>query len=195
MLRKAEIILCAAVAVAVLLRMALVSGSTSFLVSMLMTLAFVYFYFGFLLFTGISFKEMFRRASYEKIAGMRIVGAILSGFALSIVCVAVLFKLLSWPGDTFDLALGLVSCAIVLVTCFMKMNGRHAGYYKPLAARMIIACALCACLLAVPRKAYLEFMQRDNPAYVKAVEEVWKDPTNASLLQRAREEQKNMHHH
>lgn len=195
MLRKVEIILCVAVAVAVLLRMALVSGSTSFLITMLMTLTFVYFYLGFLLFTGVSFKGMFRKASYEGIAGSRIAGAVFSGFALATVCVGVLFKLLSWPGSAIDLAVGLVLCAVILVISFMKIGGKYSGYYKPLVVRMLIACVLSAGLLSMPQKAYLEFMQRDNPAYVRAVEEMWKDPTNATLMKRVREEQKIMHHH
>jgi hypothetical protein len=60
---------------------------------------------------------------------------------------------------------------------------------------MIIATSLCAFLLILPSRIFLEFMQRDNHGYVKALEAVWKDPGNETLKNRVREEQKTMHHH
>ena len=195
MLRKVEAIFCVALLVALILRMSLVSGSSMALVIILMSLAFVYFYFGFLLFTGVTFKTMFKKVAYHGIAGLRIIGAMFSGFALSIACVGLLFKLLSWPGAALDLVAGLVSCSVILLISFIKRNGKYAAYYKPIVMRMIIATSLCFFLLILPGKVFLEFMQRDNPGYVKALEAMWKDPGNENLKNRVREEQKTMHHH
>ncbi len=194
-MKKVERFLVMLAFIGIIARLLLASGSSLTIVMSLMGLTFLYMYFGFALFNDIRLRDVLKKESYRGIATMRLAGAVLAGLALSMACVGILFKIQSWPGAVFNLGISMALCLTILAVCFTKIKGKYRQYYKRITTRLTIAVMFCALLLAIPRKNYLEFMQRDNPAFIKAEEALWNDPSNKELEKKVYEEQRNMNHH
>ena len=194
-MKKVERFLVMLALIGIIARLLLANGSSLAIVISLMGLSFLYMYFGFALFNDIRFRDISKKVSYGGVATMHIVGAILAGLALSMACIGILFKIQSWPGAVFNLRISLALCVVILVMSFPKLNGKYKQYYKRITVRLTMAAVLCVFLLVGPRKGYLEFMQRDNPAFIKAEEALWDHPDSIALQRQVTEEQRNMNHH
>jgi hypothetical protein len=194
-MKKIERFLIMLSLIGIIARMMLAGGSSLTLLLSLMSLSLLYMYFGFALFNDIRLRDIFKKASYKGLTTIHIVGAILAGLALSMACVGILFKVQSWPGATFDLGVSLSLCSIIIVISYSKIKGPHRQYYKRITSRLVVATVISAFLLVIPRKGYLEFMQRDNPAFIKVQEAQWDHPDSVALQQRVREEHNKMNHH
>ena len=119
-MKKAEIILGAIALTALALNLLLVPGGGVLTVLSLSTLSVLYMYLSFAIFNGIRLRQIFKKDSYKGISKMRIVGAILTGLALSMTTIGLLFKFQSWPGATMNLAIGLLGLAIALIVGSIK---------------------------------------------------------------------------
>jgi hypothetical protein len=134
---KLEKILLIIASVALILKLLSIPGMSLFLVISLLGLAMLYFYFGFALFNQIEFKNIFKKASYQKIKNTRILGAIGVGSALSIICIGSLFKILHWLGSALYIYVGLSLAFVLMIISLIKFNKSKDDYYKTILIRLI----------------------------------------------------------
>ncbi len=123
---------------------------------------------------------------------MRIVGAILTGLALSMTTAGLLFKFQSWPGAIMNLAIGLLGLAIALIIGTIKYSKTKSNYYTRIFKRIAVYGGLGLILLILPKRTWLELKYRNQPDYVDAVKKAMADPDNQELWDKVNEEHEKM---
>ncbi len=137
-MKKSELLFGLLALLALALRFFALNGGAQLMIIALTALAILYFYFGFALLNHIPFRKIFRKESYRSVSGMRIVGAIAAGTALSQVVIGILFKLLHWPGANDMLLIGLMSLALVSAVAIIRYLGSRAAFYPSLFLRLAL---------------------------------------------------------
>ncbi len=139
-----ELILIASILVLLSLK---ISGNNSiaivFIIS-LTALSCLYFYLSFALLNGIGFRKIFRAQSYSTISRMRIIGSALTGFALSIMIIGILFKVQHYPGAKNSLLIGASGLTISLIFGVVKYLKTKSEFYAWLILRLLIFLGMAA---------------------------------------------------
>lgn len=110
--------------------------------------------------------------------------SIVAGVACSIAMIGILFKVMYWPGSKTMLFIGFAFIAILIIPYFMFMNksrDKEDGiykYYLNTLIRLMITASITSVLLLTPSTAILRIQYRDNPEYVRLMEQCWSDPSN-----------------
>jgi uncharacterized membrane protein len=180
-MKKAEIILGILALLAIALNLLLVPGSGIITVLSLMALSIFYAYFSVAFFNDLLLKVAFKKESYKEISTLRVVGAILTGFALAITIVGLLFKFQSWPGASINLLLGFSGLAIALIVGLPKYLKTKSKYYSKIFKRIGVYGGFALMFILLPSTLWLELKYRNHPYYVEAVKKVLADPGNESL--------------
>jgi hypothetical protein len=180
-MKKAEKILGAIAIIAIVLKFLLISGSGFLTVISLGTLSVLYYLLSFAFFNDIRLRNIFKKESYRGISALRIIGTVLFGFAISLVVIAILFKLQSYPGGAFILLQGLISLGICLIVAVIRYGKTKSTNYKKIFSRSIIIGCFGLLLYVIPSMTLFEILHRNHPAYVQAVKDLDADPNNKEL--------------
>jgi len=191
-MKKVEIILGTIAIIALLLNLLNIKGGGVLIVLSLSTISILYMYLSFALFNDIRLRNIFKKESYKGISRMRIVGAVLTGLALSITIIGLLFKFQSWPNASFNLGFGLFGLLIGLVVGLIKYKRTKSDYYTRIFKRIAIYGGLGLILMILPRETWLEIRNRNHPEYIEAVKKAWADPENQELWDKVDEERQKM---
>lgn len=170
----------------------LVPGGGAMTVVSLSAISALYMYLSFALFNGIRLREIFKRDSYKGIPVMRIIGAILTGSALSLTIIGLLFKFQSWPGAGVSLRAGLVGLIIAFIVGVMKYLKTKSDYYSRIFRRITVYGVLGLFFILLPKDTLLEFKYRNYPNYLESMKNAKAEPGNQELLNKVEEERKKM---
>lgn len=139
-MKKLELILAILIVVSALAKFFLIQISDYGILFGCTLLAMIYFYLGFALFNNIGFRKIFKKDSYVNINAGRIIGAIGSGVALSIVIIGIQFKLLTLAGSIEMLLIGTTSLAVIMLIAggiyLFKYKGK-SDFYRGIFIRAI----------------------------------------------------------
>jgi hypothetical protein len=149
-MKKSELLFGLLALLALALRFFALNGGAQLMIIALTALAILYFYFGFALLNRIPFRRVLRKESYRSLSGMRIVGAIAAGIALSQVVVGILFKLLRWPGAYEMLLIGLMSLTLVFAVAVIRYTQSKAAFYPSVLFRMTLFGSIGLLLILQP---------------------------------------------
>jgi len=180
-MNKLEKILGLIFLIAIILKLTLLPGGGILATISLMILANLYFLFGFALFNQIELKNILKGDSYTGISNLRIFGAFVTGTALSILCVGVLFKLQHWPGSKPNIIVGLISSVIILIVSIIKYYKSKEVIYSKIILRLTIIGGISLFFLTVSDYSIVKFQFRNHPNYIKAFELYQTNPKNDSL--------------
>jgi hypothetical protein len=153
----------------------------------------LYMYFSFALFNGIRFRNIFKKQSYQGISALRITGAVMTGFALSITLVGLMFKIMSWPGAAVNLGVGLAGLIIAAIIGGVKYALSSATYYIRIFKRIGLYGAIGTLLFFLPKDYWITAKYRNYPEYVEAYKKATASPDNKELWQELDEERKKIH--
>jgi hypothetical protein len=180
-MKKLEKILGVAFLIALILKLTLLPGGGILATFSLLILANLYFLFGFALFNQIALKDIFKGASYNGIPALRIIGAIGTGSALSVLCVGILFRLQHWPGASINIITGVIVSLIILIIVLIKYFKAKEQFYFRILKRLIILGGLGFILLNLSDSTIIKFQFRNHPDYIKAYELYIKNPQDETL--------------
>jgi hypothetical protein len=180
-MRKLEIILGAIALMGLIMKFFLIPGGSALFVPALMLLATVYYLLGFALFNNIRFRGIFKKESYKGISAMHIIGAICTGFVLSVICVGILFKVQHYPGYVTYLIVGLIAVGIILIMSLLRFFKNRSPYYKQIFLRIAIWGILGLSLLVISESAMVRIQFRNHPDYIKAFEAYKANPQDEEL--------------
>ena len=161
-------------------------GFLLFVLSILV-ISLLYLNLRFALFNGISFRGIFRKTSYIGVLPVHIVGSILCGWAMTIACAGVLFRLVYWQGSEILLIPALFFLLVIDIIGLVKRQGKHALFYKRVLTRTLLTTAISILLLMLPRHTFLRIFHRNSPALIEAIDNSDKDPSNKELESKVRE--------
>jgi len=112
-------------------------------------------------------------------------------FVFALPCIAMIFKLQSWPSaDTFlYAAIG----ALVITALAVGNNYIKTSYFNPaIVKRIIIYATCCLILLLLPKYALIDVKYRNHPAYRDALKNSIEHPGDTSLSNKANRERLKM---
>ena len=105
----------------------------------LMSLACLYYLFGFAFFNQIDLNGIFDKKSYQGISTFRILTAIGAGIGLSCICLGILFMFQHWPGANIILSAGLILTFIILFISLIRFfTTERADFYKLIFIRIAV---------------------------------------------------------
>jgi hypothetical protein len=159
----------------------LIPGGGIATVLTLFILTSIYFYLGFALFNGIRFRQIFKKESFKGISNLKMVGAVGTGFSLSMIIIGILFFIQSWPDPKASIIMGLTLILIIMTISLFKYWKTRSKYYKNILIRIVIIASIGLVVLFIPRTKYIEFKFRDHPAYLEAYKKAIADPQNEIL--------------
>jgi hypothetical protein len=169
---------------AFILKLLLVHSVNPVFIISVSLLSFIYLYFGFALLNGIGFSVMFRKASYINISSGRILGAIGTGFFLSIIIIGILFKLMIWNGSHEMLTIGTTGLFLTLLAAgvvFLIKRKNVDLFYQGIFARGGLAILFAGIIFLTPTHSLVRIYHRDNPDYAELMIKVLENPENEEL--------------
>jgi hypothetical protein len=180
-MKKTEITLAIISIIALGLKLLFITGGSILTVFTLIILSIIYCYFSFLLFNDIPLKQVFKKDSYKNISGIRILGAVFTGFGLSAITLGLMFKFQSWPGADPILIAGLFVLLPVTIIALSKYSKNKSNFYPRIFKRIAIWGGLGLILTLMPKTTWIEIKYRNQPAYVEALKNAMADPDNKEL--------------
>ncbi|MFB0925122.1 MAG: hypothetical protein QMB65_07550 [Vicingaceae bacterium] len=171
-MKKTEKILIGIAILAIVLKYFFIPESGALFTFSMMILSFIYFYLGFILFNNIRLRKVFKKESYKGISKLKIVGAICTGAALSLITIGFLFKGQHWPGADFNLLIGVICCSVVLIISLIKYNKSKSEYYNKILGFL---------MYLLPTRTFVNFRFRNYPKYLEVYDEFEKDQSNNTL--------------
>lgn len=187
-MQKTEILLAFFALTGFILSLMLIPGSAIMSILSLSLLSMLYFYFGFALFNGISLRDIFKKQSYNGISGIRIAGAIGTGFALSVIVIGLLFKTRYWPGASAMLITGLPCLLIIIILAGIRYMFGKDLYYSRILKRTLPFAGLGLLFMFITYADLAAIKYRNHPEYVNALRESEKYPDSLELWNRAEAE-------
>jgi len=183
-MKQTEIILSIAILSLMALRLFFTYSYAALLITILtLLLSMLYFVFSFGLLNQIRFRNLFQSQSYKGISILRIIGAVGTGFVLSLVSISLLFKFQRWPYSSINLLIGLSSLLPIVAIVVVKYFKHKSPFYKALLIRLSIVLGIGTLFFFTKSETLLELKFRDFPEYIEAVKNEIKDPENLELQQ------------
>ncbi|NNC85012.1 MAG: hypothetical protein HKN75_02955 [Bacteroidia bacterium] len=139
------------------------------------------YYFGFLLFNGIRFRDIFKRHAYKHTNAKRVIGTIGLGFALSAIIIGVLFKLQFWTGAEFNLLIGFIFTGIIFLIAFPFYLRNKTAFYNRIIKRILIISSVGLMAYVVPTDSLVDLYHGHNPEYAELYKKRLKDRDNVEL--------------
>jgi hypothetical protein len=124
-MKKIEFIISVFSIIALGLNLFLIPGGAILTILALSALSVFYLYLSFVLFNDINLTKIFRKDSYKGKHPMNFVGAIVSGYVLSMTIIGILFKFQLYPGATFILEVSLAGLLILTIIGAIKYFKLH----------------------------------------------------------------------
>lgn len=156
-------------------------------------LSMIYFAFGFAVFNNIRLRNVFKSENYSGIGSLRMIGAIGTGFSLSIVTIGILFKFQLWPGANANLAVGLLGLAMIGIIGLIKYFFKKSDYIRKILVRTLLFGGIGLFLFLTPMDRWVDIKYRNHPEYAEALKNSMADPNNPLLREKEREEYMKMH--
>lgn len=154
-------------------------------------LAIIYIGFNVLVFSNKSVKQIFNvEVLYE--ARKNFLNR-LTGYALSIAVVGIMFYILSWPGEKMMLLFGWVSLSIVSFLIFKKHAKNNNKETSNTLKHTLCLAFVSLILWTIPVDKYLELKYRSYPSYFEALKNYNKDPSNIQYQETLKEERQLMY--
>ncbi len=187
-MKKLEAILCVLILTGLILKFALIPGAGTITTFSLLLLGTFYYLFGFALFNKIGFRQIFKRDSYKDTNALRIIGAVLTGWAVSIIFIGVLFTVQHYPGAAFFLYCGLVCIILIFIVALIRYLKSKEEYYIRIFKYLAVSAVIGLLFLFVPESSVIELQYRNHPEYIEAYKDLKADPQNEELKKKEKTE-------
>jgi len=185
-MKKIEIGLFSILTLGFLLQVIQLPGSSIFFILGWGLLSMFYFYLSFAYLNNVGLRRLFKRESYSGIGATRIILAVISGIALSILCIGCLFKMQFWPGANTNLLVGLVLTALVLIPVSILDARNHMKVYKRTLYRLVFFGAVGLFLFLISSDKLVELYYWSNSEYAEVYNAWLKDQGNEELVKELR---------
>lgn len=153
-------------------------------------LSTIYFFLGFALLNNVRFRNITKSASYKNFTALRIIGAVFTGFVLSLICLYCLFKFMRWPFANQGLIIALITLIIPISISGLKFFTSKNRFYLNFLLRLVIFAIIGSVFYITPSQTILELKNRNIPEYIEAEKKLMNDPNNEELQQKVIEERK-----
>lgn len=119
------------------------------------TLSCLYYILGFALFNNIPLRKIFTSDSYKGIGTWRILIAIGTGIALSILTIGFMFSILGYPMAKTLLVVGIVIAAILIALALIKNAQEKNEFYRNIILRSFAFVIIAVIFLLLPEPLFV----------------------------------------
>lgn len=192
-MKKLEVILGILLLIGAILNLFLIPGSGIILTISCLSLSCLYF-FGILIFLNIPLKACLKPNAFTNINPLRIIGSLVTGFALSTILIGLLFLFQSLPGSDIMIHVGVLPLTGILIISIIKYSKTKSKYYSGIILRISLVAILVLPSITFREAIFIDFKYRDYPDYIEALKEYQNDPLDEELSERVdieREKMKN----
>jgi len=187
-MKKTEMVIATIAVLAVLMNVIFLTPGTGLVILLTFALlSMLYTYLSFALLNEIPFKAIFKKSSYAGTGALRIIGSIVTGSALGVIVMGMLFKIQSWKGGDMQLGAGLIALSVVVVISLIKFSRNRSAFYFGIFKRSAIYGILGVFFFMLPELGWIELKFRDHPAYIEALKAAYADPENEALWDKVEE--------
>jgi hypothetical protein len=95
-------------------------------------------YFSIPLLISIPLRNVLQKETYANISLIRVLGTFITGLVFSVTLVGILFKILSWPGASIQMGIGLVGLLIILIITGIKNFKNRSVLNTRIITRVIV---------------------------------------------------------
>ena len=176
-MRITEITLLALAIISGIWLYALLPGGEQMVMIVMTLLSFLYFGFGFLVFTRVGLRSAFK-GGLSGISGVAILVSIVTGIAASIMSIGLLFKIMIMPGADQMLTIGLSATTVLFVVSIFRFMKRKNSMTRFTLSRMTIFFVVGAILWSIPNVALVKVRYRKHPRYIEAYSNFVADRSN-----------------
>jgi hypothetical protein len=114
------------------------------------TLSCLYYILGFALFNNIPLRKIFKADSYKGIGTWRILTAIGTGIALSILTIGIMCSALNYPMAGTFIVVGIVLAAINIILALIKNAQKKEQFYRNIILRCLVFLIIAVIFLLLP---------------------------------------------
>jgi uncharacterized membrane protein len=114
------------------------------------TLSCLYYILGFALFNNIPLRKIFKADSYKGIGTWRILIAIGTGIALSILTIGIMCSALNYPMAVTFLVVGIVLTAIIITLALIRNAQEKNQFYRNITLRSFVFVIIAVIFLLLP---------------------------------------------
>jgi len=171
-MKKFEIIIAVVSVIALVLSFLLVPHTESFGLLILLIYSMFYWLFSFALLNNIPFRDILKKIAYKGIGWKRIVGAICTGYALSVMIIGIFFKFLFFPGAMIISIWGIVCFLVIAIISVIKYEKNHSPFYAGILKRIAIIGGIGIISLLLSSDMLIDIKYRNYPEYAKAMKDV-----------------------
>ncbi|MBS4012795.1 MAG: hypothetical protein KGZ97_03400 [Bacteroidetes bacterium] len=135
-MKKLEIIIAAVVLLSAALHLLNFPLISVLLYISVFLMSSFYYVLGFALFNGVTFKGLFKKESYKNTNAAKIIGAVIIGWALSVLIIGSLISMQKWPGGELMLLIGLILFATTFIVSGIFFLLKKDAYYTRVFTRV-----------------------------------------------------------
>lgn len=117
----------------------------------------------------------------------RILGSILTGVALAITIIGIMFRFQSWPGTAVMIGGGLVALSVIIIIAFRKYRKTRVDFYCQVLLRTGIIGSIALILMLMPRSKFHGILYRNHTEYIEALKQSDLHPEDKALREKKRE--------
>ncbi len=192
-MKKTEIIIAIGIVISICMNIFLIPGGKILSFITLSLGALFYFFFSFALFNNNEFRTLFNKLYYKESSLMKIIGAIMVGFAFYLILLGIMFYFQSYKGAVMVIFIGLNGLIVAIIIGIIKFFKTKSKYYKNIFIRVIIIGGLGLFFILVPKIKILEFKYRNHQQYMEALKKAYNEPRNIELWKNAEIERKKIY--
>lgn len=149
-MKKLENALLIMLVISILAKTLPVTGSGPALTFIALILSVVYFFFGFVIFTKIRFREILKTETYKHLKPWDIIISIVTGVVFQTVVLGLIFKLQYWPGAHYMSRAGLIMLFIIIIVAVIMLKTVNSFIYIGILKRGITFFLLLLLLHLLP---------------------------------------------
>ncbi len=178
-----ELIFSSAALITSLMMYQSIPAGTELFTIVMVLLSFYYFPYGFFYLNEISFRQIFRRKTYQNISRWRRTGVIMAGVVFWMLTFGITFKVRILPGAAELLIFGLSFGLVMLIVLFLRFfKSKNKDFYKRMIIRSCIFIVLGIFFQATSYLTIIKNLYSDNEYFMEVFREYEKNPTEYNKL-------------
>lgn len=168
-MRKLEKVLIILIVIATISKLVPVVGMSIVLTFAALSLSFLYFIFGFAVFTKIAFANIFKRETYKHLKVRDIIISVLTGFAFPVLISGLLFRLNYWPAAHIMSFTGLLTTFPFIIIALVLLHTQNRFVYIEILKRGIPLYLFVLLLHLLPLTTRLKIFKVSNPEHEREI--------------------------
>ena len=169
-MKKLEKILIVLSLIGIAMKLVPVAGGATITVFGILLLALLYILFGFALFNGIRFRDIFKKRAYTGVKTSHILMSAFCGICLFFLLMGIMFKIQAWLGAAIELFSSSVLTTILFIACLIWYLSSPQQFLKNIFYRAVPLLVIALALYVTPSEKLVHILHSTPDVTQKVVD-------------------------